>query len=153
MPSKKRKNWAKIKAEYIAGGISQRKLAAKYGIAFSTLRDRAGTEKWASERKSAQQKAVTKAVQKNEEEITSNAVKLEQAKGLLIDRLKRAIEQMPLNGGTHVRQHIQDGNKRMTVDYSIMDMIMALEKMSKDEIVADDPLMRLLGDLDEQSNV
>jgi hypothetical protein len=34
-----------------------------------------------------------------------------------------------------------------------MDMILALEKLSKDEIVADDPLMKLLGDLDEQSNI
>ena len=132
MPSKKRINWAKIKAEYIAGGISQRKLAAKYGISFSTLRDRANTEKWTSERKSAQQKAVTKAVQKNEEEITSNAVKLEQAKGLLIDRLKKAIETMPENGGTHARKYIGEGNKKLTVDYDLLAMVAALEKLTAD---------------------
>lgn len=133
MPSKKRINWAKIKAEYIAGGISQRKLAAKYSISFSTLRDRANTEKWTSERKSAQQKAVTKAVQKNEEEITSNAVKLEQAKGLLIDRLKKAIESMPENGGTHARKYIGEGNKKLTVDYDLLAMVAALEKLTAGE--------------------
>lgn len=133
MPSKKRINWAKIKAEYIAGGISQRKLAAKYSISFSTLRDRANTEKWASERKSAQQKAVTKAVQKNEEEITSNAVKLEQAKGLLIDRLKKAIETMPENSGTHARKYIGEDNKKLTVDYDLLAMVAALEKLTAGE--------------------
>lgn len=146
-------DWAKIRAEYITGGISQRKLAAKYGVSFGTLAQKANAEKWAKQRNETYNKSIIKAQQKKANETASNAVKLEQAKGLLIDRLKRAIEQMPLNGGTHVRQHIQDGNKRMTVDYSIMDMILALEKLSKDEIVADDPLMRLLGDLDEQSNV
>lgn len=114
---------------------------------------RASAEKWAELRKATESKSTAKAQQKTADAVASNAVKLEQAKGLLIDRLKRAIEQMPLNGGTHVRQYIQDGNKRLTIDYSIMDMITALEKLSKDEIVADDPLMRLLGDLDEQSNV
>jgi hypothetical protein len=153
VPNDKRIDWTKIRAEYIAGGISQRKLAAKYHVSFNTLSKKANAEKWAQQREETYNKSATKAQQKKANETASNAVKLEQAKGLLIDRLKRAIEQMPLNGGTHVRQHIQDGNKRMTIDYSIMDMILALEKLSKDEIVADDPLMRLLGDLDEQSNV
>ena len=30
-------NWRKIKAEYIAGGISQRALSEKYGVPFGTL--------------------------------------------------------------------------------------------------------------------
>lgn len=153
MPNDKRIDWTKIRAEYIAGGISQRKLAAKYHVSETTLMKRASAEKWAELRKATESKSTAKAQQKTADAVASNAVKLEQAKGLLIDRLKRAIEQMPLNGGTHVRQYIQDGNKRLTIDYSIMDMITALEKLSKDEIVADDPLMRLLGDLDEQSNV
>lgn len=133
MPSKKRINWAKIKAEYIAGGISQRKLAAKYGVSFGTLAQKANAEKWADLRSETYNKSIQKAVQKTAEETASNAVKLEQAKGMLIDRLKKAIEKMPENGGTHARQYIGDGNKKLTVDYDLLAMVAALEKLTAGE--------------------
>ena len=38
--------WSRIKAEYIAGGTSYRKLAEKYGVSFSTLRKVAAKEHW-----------------------------------------------------------------------------------------------------------
>ncbi len=38
--------WRKIKAEYIRGETSYRKLADKYKVSFSTLRKRAASEKW-----------------------------------------------------------------------------------------------------------
>lgn len=132
MPSKKRINWAKIKAEYIAGGISQRKLAAKYGISFNTLAKKANIEKWADLRDDTYNKSTTRAQQKTVEETASNAVKLEQAKGLLIDRLKKAIEGMPENGGTHARKYIGEGNKKLTVDYDLLAMVAALEKLTAD---------------------
>lgn len=153
MPTEKRIDWAAIRAEYIAGGISQRKLAAKYGITYNTLRRRAESGEWAAEREKQERKSAAKAAQKTANAVASNAVKIERAKGMLIDRIIRAIEQMPVNGGTHSRQYIQEGNKKLTVDYSLLDLITALEKLSKEEIVADDPLLRLLGDLDEQSGV
>lgn len=40
------KKWNKIKAEYIQGNLSYRKLAEKHGVSFSTLRKRASVEKW-----------------------------------------------------------------------------------------------------------
>ena len=132
MPSKKRINWAKIKAEYIAGGISQRKLAAKYGVTYSTLRHQAETQSWKEERDKLSRKIIAKSAQKTEEEVVSNAVKLEQAKGLLIDRLKKAIESMPENGGTHARKYIGEGNKKLTVDYDLLAMVAALEKLTAD---------------------
>ena len=39
-------NWAKIQAEYIAGGTSYRLLCAKYGVPMSTLRRHATSEQW-----------------------------------------------------------------------------------------------------------
>ena len=132
VPSKKRVNWAKIKAEYIAGGISQRKLAAKHGVSFNTLAKRANNEKWAEIRDDTYNKSIAKAQQKAVEVTASNAVKLEQAKGLLIDRLKKAIESMPENGGTHARRYIGDGNKKVTVDYDLLAMVTALEKLTSD---------------------
>lgn len=39
-------DWKKLKREYIKGGISQRKLAEKYGVSYGTLRKIAEKEKW-----------------------------------------------------------------------------------------------------------
>ena len=130
MPSDKRIDWAKIRAEYIAGGISQRKLAAKYHVSFNTLSKKANAEKWAQQREETYNKSAAKAQQKKANETASNAVKLEQAKGLLIDKLKKAIETMPENGGTHARKYIGDGSKKLTVDYDLLAMVTALEKLT-----------------------
>ena len=56
-------DWKKIKAEYIAGGTSYRKLASKYGVSFSTLRGIAIREKWTELREQASNKSVTKLVE------------------------------------------------------------------------------------------
>ena len=56
-------DWNKLKAEYIAGGISYRKLAEKYSVSFSTLRDIAIREKWTDLKVQAQNKSVTKLVE------------------------------------------------------------------------------------------
>lgn len=152
MPTEKRIDWAAIRAEYIAGG-SYRVLAQKYGTNKDVIARKAKAENWLKDRETARDKAASKSIQKTANAAASNAVKIERAKGMLIDRIIRAIEQMPMNGGTHSRQYIQEGNKKLTVDYSLLDLITALEKLSKEDVVADDPLMRLLGDLDEQSGV
>lgn len=57
-------DWSAIRAEYIAGGISQRKLARKYDVSFNTLKDIANAERWAAQRGDAHNKATTKAQQK-----------------------------------------------------------------------------------------
>ena len=133
MPSGKRIDWAAIRAEYIAGGISQRKLAAKYGVSDSTLTKKANAEKWEAQRKAAYNKGATKAQQKAADAAASNAVKLERARGLVIDRIIRAIESMPEAGGTHTRQYVSTGNKRMTVDYDLLDIVNALEKLGRND--------------------
>ena len=50
--------------------------------------------------------------------------------GILIDQLIKAIENMPENGGTHARQYICEGNKKVTVDYDLLAMVTALEKLA-----------------------
>ena len=72
-------DWKKVKAEYIAGGTSYRKLAAKYGVSFSTLRDIAIREKWTDLKAQARDKSVTKLVESIGEqngtyEVSVNAV-------------------------------------------------------------------------------
>ena len=55
-------DWKKIKAEYIAGGTSYRKLADKYGVPRTTLERKAKDEKWAELRRQAEGKAEAKII-------------------------------------------------------------------------------------------
>lgn len=54
--------WKKIKAEYIAGGTSYRKLAEKYEVKLSALRSVAEREKWVELKAQVQHKTDTKIV-------------------------------------------------------------------------------------------
>ena len=56
-------NWKKIKAEYVRGGISQQKLADKYGIHRSTLQGRMQREGWQQLRAEASAKSGQKLVE------------------------------------------------------------------------------------------
>ena len=93
---------------------------------------RAGREGWKKDRDKANSKSVAKSIQKTADAAAQNAVKLEKARGLLIDHILRAIEMMPKQGGTHTRQSQTDKStgKQMTIDYDLQTMINALEKLS-----------------------
>ena len=111
-------SWRKIKAEYIAGGISQRKLAAKYDIPFGTLQKRARVEKWNSKRRNAEDKAVEKVTQKTAETVADNAVVLERIKGKLLNRLEKMVDAYPETQAAEVRLN-GDG---ITTTYRMRDL-------------------------------
>lgn len=129
MPTEKRIDWPAIRAEYLAGGISQRKLAAKHGLSYNSLRRRAESENWVTGREEQERRTAARAAQKTADAVANNAVKLERARGLAIDRLIKALEEMPIKGGTHTRKYVQEGQKRMTVDYDLLDIVNALDKL------------------------
>lgn len=54
--------WKKLKAEYIAGGTSYRKLAEKYDVPRSNIERRAKAEKWSELRRQADGKTTAKLV-------------------------------------------------------------------------------------------
>ena len=80
-------DWKKIKAEYIRGGTSYRKLADKYGVSFSSIRRRAEKEKWTDLRTQAEQKASIKIV----ESVASQGVEREDNFQSLADTLLQHI--------------------------------------------------------------
>lgn len=55
-------DWQKIKAEYLAGGTSYRKLAQKYDLTLAVLRNVAEREEWVKLKAQAQHKTNTKIV-------------------------------------------------------------------------------------------
>ena len=91
----RRINWHKIHAEYIAGGISQRELAKKYNVPWSTLQHRASREKWGADMKKAMTKITEDAIQKTADEVANNAVTAERIRTKLLARIAREIDALP----------------------------------------------------------
>ena len=103
-------SWRKIKAEYIAGGISQRAIAEKYGVSAATVARRAKKEKWTAKRKNAEKKAVEKVsekvAEKTAEAVADNAVLLERIKTGLLTRLAEMVANYPQTNAGEVRDRI-----------------------------------------------
>lgn len=76
-------DWNKIKAEYIAGGTSYRKLATKHGVPFSNLKNIAVKEQWAQLREQAKNRTTTKLV----ETIGKQNAKIDDKYYALVDKL------------------------------------------------------------------
>lgn len=104
-------NWRKLQAEYVAGGISQRKLAEKHGIPFGTLQKRAHVEQWGRKRREADSKAVEKASEKTAEIVADNATLLEQIKTGLLRKLAAMVENFPDVGAGEMRRREADGTE------------------------------------------
>ena len=85
-------DWNKLKAEYIAGGTSYRKLAAKYGVSFSTLRGIAEREKWTDLRTQAQHTADTKLVKSIGGTNGKLTVKINDVADKLLDKINNTLE-------------------------------------------------------------
>ena len=56
-------SWQKIKAEYVAGGVSLRKLSEKYEVSFSTIQKKSMEEKWGELRKKSGRKTEEKIIE------------------------------------------------------------------------------------------
>lgn len=82
-------DWNKIKAEYIAGGTSYRKLCSKYGVSRTTLQRKAKDEKWLDLRSQAEAKAESKIV----EDISKKSAKIDDRYFRLVDKLMQKAEE------------------------------------------------------------
>lgn len=67
-------DWNTLKAEYIAGGVSYRELAEKYGVSHSTLRQRAAREKWSTQKDNVRAEAEQKMIDTISDEQSEQAV-------------------------------------------------------------------------------
>ena len=134
IPIGKRVNWDKIRAEYVASGLSQRKLAQKYHIPWSTLEKRAAREKWADERENARTIFAANAVQETANAVAENAATAARIKAKLLKKLEREIDALPDLIGSETRNRIteqssgRDGKKarEVTKSYRLKDLTAAL---------------------------
>ena len=141
-------SWRKIKAEYIAGGISQRALAEKHGVPLPTLARRAKKEKWTEKRKAAEVKTVEKVSEKNAEAVADNAVTLQRIKAKLLKRVETMIDGFPDTNAAEMREKI--GNTDYI--YRLKDLAAVYSALEDKEIRASvdiedlSPLTELLRD-------
>jgi uncharacterized protein YjcR len=88
--------WKRIKAEYLAGGTSYRKLAEKYGVSFSTLRKVAAKEQWTQLRNNAGAKRDTVLAEKIGEQTAKIDDKYFRLVDKLFDKAEEVIDNTPI---------------------------------------------------------
>lgn len=102
-------DWKRIKAEYIAGGTSYRKLAEKYGVSFSTLRKVAAKEQWTELRNRAGAKRDTKIVDSVSEKEAQKAIDIIDVADKLLGKISELMDAIPLD--TQSMKHLTSALK------------------------------------------
>ena len=85
-------DWKRIKAEYIAGGTSYRKLAEKYGVSPTTLTKVAGREGWVEARQQADIKKTSKIVDAVSDKEAKKAVDIIDVADKLLEKIEAVAE-------------------------------------------------------------
>ena len=150
--NEKRIDWNAIRAEYIGGGISQRKLAQKYGLTYAAVRNKAETENWLEMRDDVERKSNARATQKTAEAAADNAVISADLKKRLLLRLARIEAKYPYDA-TEIKT--KEGKNQVT--FRIRDLTAAYKDLTEDmpKIEADKnaPIFELLRKLDGECDV
>jgi uncharacterized protein YjcR len=97
-------DWNVIKAEYIAGGTSYRKLAEKYNVSFNTIQGIAKQEKWVELRNQAKDKSTTKMVNSIAKGIAKNAVKINTVADKLLDKIIVLLDELEVADSQTIKQ-------------------------------------------------
>lgn len=85
-------DWNAIKAEYIAGGTSYRKLAEKYKVSKTTLERKAKAEKWIELRGQTEDMVETNIVNQVTKTKTKTALKLETVADKALEKIYELLE-------------------------------------------------------------
>lgn len=85
-------DWKKIKTEYITTDISQRKLAAKYGVSHVAVSDRSKKEEWVKAREQYKAKTLAKTLEKSSDIEANRLARLMDTTTKAIDVAVRAFE-------------------------------------------------------------
>ena len=102
-------DWKRIKAEYIAGGTSYRKLAEKYGVSFNTLKTHAVEEQWYKLRQQKDKKTTTKIVETISDKEAEKAVNIIDVANKLLGKISELMDNMPLD--TQSMKHLTSALK------------------------------------------
>lgn len=103
---KGRIDWNAIRAEYIGGGISQRKLAEKYRVSRYSIQKRATAERWTEKRGEAQAVYTEKAIQKSADIASENAAIAGRIKEKLLRKIEAELDAMTDGEGSEWRESV-----------------------------------------------
>jgi transposase-like protein len=147
-------DWHRIRAEYASGGISQRKLAEKHGIPWSTLQKKAAREHWGKDREKACAKVVERAVRKTAEKAADNATIAAdiKRKGLLL--LSRLFDEYAEVTSTEHRDYDAAG-KNLTDIKRLRDLTAAYRDLTGDMVNSeskDSELLQSLFEMERKHN-
>jgi hypothetical protein len=90
-------DWKRIKAEYIAGGTSYRKLAEKYGVSRSKIQAKATSEKWVDLKSQAQAKTESKIVDSISDQEAKRATDIIDVADKLLGKISDLMDNIPLD--------------------------------------------------------
>lgn len=122
-------NWQQIRAEYISGSISQRQLALKYGIPFSTLQSRAKRGKWGDEKKAVAVKITENAIKKTAESVENNTMLAEKIKRKGLETLDRLFDEFMTITATEHRDYT---GRNLTDIKRLRDLTAAYRDLTED---------------------
>lgn len=152
-------DWKKIKAEYIRGHASYRKLADKYGVSFSTLQRRATREKWTDLRNQIEVKSDSKIVESVAEKEAKRVDVFESITDKLLAIIAQGLQDGSLvstsRGLRDITGAIKDIReiKGIKSDADMQEQLARIEKLRKEasaDATTDSEIKIILGgDLDE----
>lgn len=157
--TQKRIDWNAIRAEYIGGGTSYRKLAEKYGVSLTVLKTRAKRENWVSLAEGARHKADTKATQKTASVAADNAVIAARIKSKLLQKMERIIDSLAEEtDATETREQTFDDGGSYTKIRRLRDLTSSYKDLTADLPRAEEenrnaPVIELLKKLDRECGV
>ena len=130
-------DWNKLKAEYIAGGTSYRKLAEKYDVSFAILRRVAEKEKWSKLKAQTRQKADTKMVNSISSDIAKSSVKLNDVCDKVLDKIANILstyDELDTQAIKHITSSLKDIKdiKGVKSELDLKEQNARIDKLRKD---------------------
>lgn len=144
-----------IKAEYIRGGTSYRKLAEKYGVSLSSITRRSKSEKWADLRKQSENRANTKIVESVASQQAKRVDMFESISDKLLKMISDGIDDGSIavtgRGFRDITGALKDLReiKGLKSELDMQEQIARIEKLRKDaqdESVEDKTIKVIIGD-------
>ena len=156
MSARKYIDWAPIRAEYIGGGISQRRLAEKHKVSVDALFKKANKEKWRELRDQADSRGTVLAQQKTAEVKADNSAIAARIKTKLLMRLEKEIDRLPESiGSESINTAVEYGKndkgskmrKEASKSYKLRDLTAAYKDLTDDMTLSDNSGNELLQSL------
>lgn len=146
-------DWEAIRAEYIGGKISQRKLADKHGVSADVLMQKANREGWKKDRDKAISKGIAKVQQKSADALADNSVIFERMRKKALLKLERELDSVLEKEGTesrHTETYFSEEEKRTISDTTISklaDILALMEKIAGAGFGTNEPQLKAIREI------